>query len=58
MTNWKLLAEAHQLGISEPELERIVPTLEALDKAFLKVLSALPADADSALIFHADVEAR
>jgi hypothetical protein len=55
MTNWKLLAEAHQLGISEPELERIVPTLEALDKAFHKVLSGLPADADSSLVFQADV---
>jgi hypothetical protein len=55
MTNWKLLAEAHQLGIPEPELERIVPTLDALDKAFRKVLSALPADADSSLIFPADV---
>jgi hypothetical protein len=58
MTNWKLLAEAHQIGIPEPELERIVPTLEALDQAFRNVLSALPPDADSALIFHADVEGR
>jgi hypothetical protein len=55
MTNWKLLAEAHQLAIPEPELERIVPTLEALDKAFRKVLCGLPADADSSLIFQSDV---
>lgn len=55
MTNWKLLAEAHQLAIPEPELERIVPTLDALDKAFRKVLSGLPADTDSSLVFQADV---
>ncbi len=55
MTNWKLLAEAHQFAIPEPELERIVPTLEALDEAFRKVLSRLPADADSSLVFQADV---
>ena len=58
MTNWKLLADALKLGASESELARIVPPMDALDTAFRQVLRVLPADADSAVVFRADLEAR
>lgn len=58
MKNWKLVAEAYGHGVSEAELERIVPSLESLGTEFHKVLAGLPSDAESAVTFEADLGER
>ena len=42
MTDFRAIAHARGLDIPEAELDRIVPTLEALEKAFRPLVADLP----------------
>jgi hypothetical protein len=54
MKNWKQMAEAGGLDI--PEIERIVPPLDALEAAFRPLVKAISHDVEPALIFRAAAE--
>ena len=54
MKNWKLMAEAGGLHI--PDIERIVPPLDALEAAFRPLVKAIPHDVEPALTFRAATE--
>ena len=51
MKNWKQIAEAS--GFHIPEIERITPTLDALESAFRPQVKTIPHDVEPALIFRA-----
>ncbi|HWZ32947.1 MAG TPA: hypothetical protein VNX18_16515 [Bryobacteraceae bacterium] len=46
MTDWKKIAAALEPPIPGPDVEKIVPTLEALEKAFRPLQKTIPAGAD------------
>ncbi len=54
MTDWKLAASARCPEIPEPELERIVPVLEALEAAFARAVERIPVEAEAAATFSAE----
>jgi hypothetical protein len=56
MKNWNLVIEANGLDIPEADRERILLPLQALERDFSKIASAVPADMDSCLIFEAGTE--
>ncbi len=52
MKDWKLIVKAHGLDISEQELERIQPALDALEAAFRPLTKRIPLELEPALIFR------
>ncbi len=52
MKNWKKIAEANELHIPEPDLDRITPALDALDAAFEPLTKNLAADVEPAVAFY------
>jgi hypothetical protein len=52
MKNWKLIAEANQLRIPTPDLERITPALDALEVAFRPLVKTIPDDVEPAVSFY------
>ncbi len=52
MKNWKKIAEANELRIPEPDLDRITPALEALDAAFRPLAKDIPHDVEPAIAFY------
>ncbi len=52
MKNWKLIAEANDLRIPEPDLERITPALDALETAFRPLTKSIPDDVEPAVSFY------
>jgi hypothetical protein len=56
MKNWKLLATAQNLEIPEPELELIIPALDALEAAFRPLAATIPAETEPAVIFRCPPE--
>jgi hypothetical protein len=52
MKNWKLIAEANQLRIPTPDLERIAPALDALEAAFRPLVMTIPDDVEPAVSFY------
>jgi len=46
MTDWKALSKALETGIPEDQMDRIVPVLEGLSRAFEPLRSAIPAGTD------------
>jgi hypothetical protein len=54
MKNWKQMAESGGLNI--PDVERIVPPLDALEAAFRPLVKGIPHDVEPALIFRAAAE--
>lgn len=57
MTDFKALARARGLDIPEAELDRIVPTLEALEAAFRPLAADLPPSLEPATCICPDLEA-
>jgi hypothetical protein len=51
MTDWKEIAAARGLKIPQDQLERMTPTLEALEKAFRPIAERLE-------VFPGEVEAK
>jgi len=54
MKQWKQIADAASLAI--PDMERIIPALDALEAAFRPLVKTIPHDAEPAIIFHAAEE--
>jgi len=54
--DWKKIARAEQLEIPDADLERIAPTLDAMEAAFRPLAQALPPETEPALIFRAAEE--
>ena len=46
MTDWKKIASALKPPIPDADIDRIVPTLEALEKSFRPLQAAIPPGAD------------
>ena len=46
MTDWKRVASALDPPIPDTDIERIVPTLEALESSFRQLQKTIPAGAD------------
>ena len=51
--DWRRIAQANRLEIPDADLDRIAPTLEAMEAAFRPLAQALPPDTDPAFIFRA-----
>jgi hypothetical protein len=56
MTDWKLLAEAHNLDIPSDELPRVIAPLGALEAAFHPLTANLPPDLEPAIVFDPSPE--
>lgn len=56
MKNWKMIAEANELRIPAPDLERITPALDALETAFRPLVNNIPDDVEPALSFYVSPE--
>jgi hypothetical protein len=52
MKNWKKVAEAYDLRIPDADLERIAPSLEALESAFRPLTKTIPDDVEPAITFR------
>jgi hypothetical protein len=49
--NWNLIANGIAPEIPQPELEKIVTVLQALEKQFAPLRQSLPHDTEPALVF-------
>jgi hypothetical protein len=52
MKNWKQIADGNDLRIPEPDLNRIVPALDALEAAFRPLTKIIPDDIEPAITFR------
>lgn len=52
MKNWKLIAEANELRIPTPDVDRIAPALDALETAFRPLVKNIPDDVEPAVAFY------
>ena len=52
MKNWKKIAEASELRIPEPDLDRITPALDGLEAAFRPLAKDIPHDVEPAVAFY------
>jgi hypothetical protein len=52
MKNWKKIAEASELRIPEPDLDRITPSLDALEATFRPLTKDIPHDVEPAVAFY------
>jgi len=52
MKNWTKVAEAYELRIPEADLERIAPSLDALESAFRPLTKNIPDDVEPAITFR------
>ena len=50
--DWKKIARASGLAIPEDQLDRLAPTLDALEAAYRPLVRALPPSADPAPAFR------
>ncbi len=50
MPDWRGIAQARRHPLTEAELDRIVPVLDALEAAFRPLADALPDETEPALI--------
>lgn len=54
MKQWKQIAAASGLDI--PDMERIIPALDALEAAFRPLAQSISHDVEPAVVFHAAEE--
>ena len=52
MKNWKLIASGMDLGIPEPDLDKIAPVIDAMEGAFRPLASVIPHETEPAVVFH------
>jgi hypothetical protein len=52
MKNWKKIAEGSDLCIPEPDIERIVPSLDTLESLFRPLTKGIPDDIEPAVTFR------
>lgn len=58
MKNWNKIAEANDLHIPETDIQRIAPSLDALEAAFRPLTKNIPDDAEPAVTFRVFPEER
>ena len=58
MKNWQKIAEAYDLRIPESDIERIAPSLDALESAFRPLTKNIPDDIEPAITFRVVPENR
>jgi hypothetical protein len=51
MTDWKTIANASGIRISDEDLERVAPSLDALESAVRPLLAGLTTDVEPAISF-------
>jgi len=51
MKNWKRIAAAMETGLSDADVDRIAPTLDALEAALRPLLASIPYEAEPAVVF-------
>jgi hypothetical protein len=51
MKNWTKVAEAYDLRIPDADVERIAPSLDALESAFRPLTKNIPDDVEPAITF-------
>lgn len=51
MKNWKRIAAALEPGLSDADIDRIAPTLDALETALRPLIDAIPYEAEPAVVF-------
>jgi len=51
MKNWKLIAEGLATGLSDADVEKIAPALDALDAALRPQAAAIPYEAEPGFVF-------
>ena len=51
MKNWKLIAAGLATGLTDADVGRITPALDALDAALRPQVAAIPYEAEPAVIF-------
>ena len=56
MKNWKLIAAGLETGLSDTDVERITPALDALDAALRPQVAAIPYEAEPAVVFEPSSE--
>ena len=56
MKDWRLVAAGLNAGLTEAEIERIAPVLDALEVEFQRLAAALPYEAEPAVIFDPQEE--
>jgi hypothetical protein len=56
MKNWKKVAEAYDLRIPDADLERIAPSLDALELAFRPLTRNIPDEVEPAITFKIFLE--
>lgn len=56
MKNWKKIADGNNLGLSESDLERIAPALDALESTFRPLSRSIPDDVEPAVTFVIHLE--
>lgn len=52
MTNWKALAAARGLDISDEELDRIQPTLDKLERDFERLAKRIPFGTEPVIVLR------
>ena len=52
MKDWNLIVKAHGFDITEEEVARFQPTLDALEAAFRPLLQQIPLELEPAVIFR------
>ena len=57
MKDWKQIAAGYGLDIPEPDLERVIPALDALEASFRPLTAAIPESVEPAVTFRAGEEA-
>ena len=50
MPDWRSIAHARQYPLTDPEIDRIAPVLDALEASFRPLVNALPHETEPALI--------
>ena len=57
MKNWKKIAQSSDIKIPETEIERLAPSLDALEAAFRPLVNTIPDDIEPAVTFRIEPEA-
>ena len=56
MKNWKRIAAALDTGLSEADVEKIAPTLDALEAVLRPRIAAIPYETEPAVVFEPHAE--
>jgi hypothetical protein len=58
MKNWKTIAQSSDIKIPETDIDRLAPSLDALEAAFRPLVNTIPDDVEPAVTFRIQPEGR